>query len=222
MRHSITQSSLCAALDLYLDEDEEIFTDPGFVVAISDEIEAVLPNRPHTGAQWWGTSKVASMSDIRNNLGTFRGTASESYMSLAPSFFGDIEPLGIVEGLNFYLSPSNFFAHTQGISLSAKTIGAQHGNVSKSIPLFEFSGEGDLFLAGQGELINRELDSDETLTLASRSLVGFHGTISIEWTRANREGSAGFLGANIPTLRLTGPGLIIYQTRGKYWGGSVS
>ena len=222
MRHSITQSLLYAALDLYLDEDEEIFTDPEFVVAISDEIVADLPNRPSTGVQWWGVSKTASMKDIRNNLGAFRGTGSESYLSLAPSSFGEIQPFGIVEDLNFYLAPSSFFAHSGGISLSAKTFGGQHGNISNSLPLIEVSGEGDLFLAGQGELIHRELAADETLTVAVRSLVGFHGTITLDWPRPNREGSGGFLGANSPAVRLTGPGLIIYQTRGKNSGGMVS
>ncbi len=221
MRHSIIQSSLYAALDLFLDEDEEILTDPEFVVAVSDEIEAELPNRPASGAQWWGSAKAASMNDIRSQLATFRGTASESYLSLAPWSFGEVEQFGIVESLNFYLSPRNFIAHSRGVSLSAKTIGVQHGNIGKSIPLLEVSGEGDLFFAGQGELIKRELGVDETLTLASRSLVGFHGMVTIEWTRANREGSNGFLGASSPTLRMTGPGLIIYQTRGTPFGGTA-
>ncbi len=74
------------------------------------------------------------------------------------------------------------------------------------------SGEGELFYAGAGDLIHRELQDHEAIVVATRCLVGFEDSVDIEWDRLpperNQTSPAGF-----STLRLIGPGQVIYQTR---------
>jgi uncharacterized protein (AIM24 family) len=111
MRHSITSSTLYSALDLFLETDEEILSDPEHVNALSDDIETSLPTRPVAAGQWWGVSKTPSTNDLLARLATFRGQASESFLSLAPKYYGEIQQLSINEENNFY-----FKANSQQLS----------------------------------------------------------------------------------------------------------
>lgn len=211
MRHTVHQGSLSATLDLHLAVDEEVSAFPDSLVAMSEEIAMSISSRPSMAANWWGSSGAASTGPAFQPA-VFRAEGNPGLLSLAPRFPGSIANILIEPGATLYLIGPAFLAARDGIELSSRLPANQLGNFRRVLPLMTISGEGELFYAGAGDLVHRELQEDEALVVATRCLVGFEDSVDIEWDRPplerSQSSSVGF-----STLRLIGPGQVIYQTR---------
>jgi uncharacterized protein (AIM24 family) len=210
MRHSINQGSDSATLDFTLRENEEILAFADLIVAMSEGLD-IRASWNATPANWWGTGE-SSAALATTQPATFRSDRDQVFLSLAPRFPAAIANMIIESGAAIYLRAANFLAARSGVAVSSRFPAKQFGNLRLAIPLLLISGEGEFFYSGCGKLVHREIKGDEVLIVAARCLVGFEDSIEADWEQPPQNRAT--LRPN-PTssIRLYGPGQVIYQTR---------
>lgn len=214
MEHTISHAPYHATLDFVLNEGEEVLAEPDSLLAMSTGIEIFAKVSAQTKAKWWGAVRnLASGESMFTAI--FRAKRDNSYLSLAPRFPGNVLHLQTTEEKSYYLSQGSYLASANGVSISFKYAGMQGMLSKKGLFLMKTEGAGDIFCSSYGSIIHRELIEGENFVVDNRFVIAFSESIKFQLVKASKDIVGSYFSGGGLVNRYTGPGTVIYQTRGK-------
>jgi uncharacterized protein (TIGR00266 family) len=218
MQHTISHSPSHATLDFILNEGEEIFAQPDSLVAMSTSIEITARVSAQTQSKWLGGIRnLASGESLFTAV--FRAKRDEAFLSLAPRYLGDIIHLKTSSDLGYFLTQGSYLASCGGLTIAFKYAGVQGMLAKKGLFLMQTSGEGDVFCASYGAIIRKQLAEGEKFVVDNRFVIAFSSTVNFQLVKASKDVVGSYFSGGGLVNRYTGPGEVIYQTRGKATGG---
>jgi uncharacterized protein (TIGR00266 family) len=144
----------------------------------------------------------------------FKAKRDNQQLSLAPEFLGEIVPLDLDEP-GFYITRGSFLASDEHVKMTVKYGGVKGFLAKKGLFLMHTCGPGTVFLSSYGAVIRRQLDDGEQFVVDNRYVIAFADTVTYDLVKAAKKLSDAFMSGEGLVNRYTGPGEIIYQTRGK-------
>ncbi len=219
MEYKISNAPAFSTLDITLNTDETIIAQPDSMLCMTTglditakmggQLEKKGKKKNRMGQAF---KSLLTGEDIFATLFTAKNDGEK--VSLAPEFLGEIVPLPL-ENEGYYLSRGGFLASDENVSISIK-YGGFKGYISKTgIFLMHAKGPGTIFLASYGAVQRQILEDGEKLVVDNSYVLAFEDTVSFDMVKAAKKLSHSFMSGEGLVNRFTGPGEIIYQTRGK-------
>ncbi|MGL4950025.1 MAG: TIGR00266 family protein [Anaeroplasmataceae bacterium] len=206
MKYEIKGKSL-PLLVIELEKGEEIFAQSGSMTYVQPQI-SFKPKMK--GGLFKGLGRALTGESMFQTV----FTAEESgEVALSMSMVGAIIPYDLSKG-PFICQKSSFLAAQMNIEqkmvfqkkLSAGFFGGE------GFVLQQLSGNGIAFLEATGEVIERELQSGETLIVDNGHIVGFEPSVKYDVRLTKGIKNMLFSGEGATNVHLTGPGKILIQS----------
>lgn len=220
MHHAFAHQPVSTTLDLVLDAGESVVVQPGSMqlmdtgFTIATSAGGALARRGIGGSF---RSVLAGESLVRV---VYTAKRDGQRLSLAPSHMGDLVALPLEEG-GWYVSRGAWLASTPEVELAVRYAGVKGWMANTGLFLLHATGAGTVFCAGFGAIARRELAEGERVLLDNRFVVAFRDTVTFELVTLTKElGTAALSGEGLVN-RYTGPGTVVYQTRGAQRGGGL-
>ncbi len=221
MQHTICHGPSHATLDFVLNEGEEVLAQPDSMLAMSTSIEISARVGAQTTSKWLGGFRNLASGESMFTA-VFRAKRDEAFLSLAPRYLGDIIHLHATEESNYFLTQGSYLASTGGLSINFKYAGVQGMLAKKGLFLMQTSGAGDVYCASYGAIIRKQLAEGEKFVVDNRFVIAFSNTVNFQLVKASKDVVGSYFSGGGLVNRYTGPGEVIYQTRGKATGGLMS
>lgn len=219
MKYEITHSPTFSKLDLELDREEFVFAQPDSMLTMTTGVEV----SGRVGGQMKKAGVVGGLKSLLlgENFFTAVFTAREDgqKISLAPPSVGEIVPYDLSRGA-LVLTSGSFLAASQDLELEMIYGGFKGFLARKGLFLMKAGGRGTIFLSSFGAVIHHELAENEKLVVDNRYVIAFSDTLSWKLVKAAKTiRNAVMSGEGLVNL-YTGPGTLLFQTRGKSQGRS--
>ena len=216
MHYSIAHGPAFATLDLVLDQGESIHAEPDAMLSMSAAIEIdakIAGNRD--GGLLRGVKSMIAGERFFSAIFTAKEDAQE--LTLAPAAVGEIIALELGEN-GYSIAGGAYLASAPDIGVELIYGGIKGWLAKKGLFLVHVSGAGLVFLAGHGAIRRRRLARDESFIIDNNFLVAFEDTLTYELVTAGQDLRATVMSGEGLINRYTGPGELIYQTRGQRQG----
>ena len=219
MRYAIEHGPAFATLDLFLDEGESIHAEPDAMLSMSSgiEISAKIAGNAD-GGLLRGVKSMIAGERFFSAIFTAQDDAQE--LTLAPAAVGEIVALELGE-TGDSIAGGAYLASAPEVRVELVYGGIKGWLAKKGFFLVHVSGAGLVFLAGHGAIRRRRLAADETFIIDNSFLVAFEDTVTYELVTAGQNLRATVMSGEGLINRYTGPGELIYQTRGAGRGASA-
>jgi len=208
MEIEILQQPDCAIARVILNAHEEIITEAGAMVAMSDYINASTTLRQGKGGGILGGLKrmIAGESLF---LSVFRSPFAESEIFLAPKLLGDMVVYPVTN-TGIVVQASSYLASSSGVNIDLGYQGFKSMFSGESIFWLDITGKGDLILSSFGAiyeiLVNGEYIVD------TGHIVAFEKSLNFKITKANASWLGAFLGGEGLVCCFQGQGKLFCQT----------
>ena len=221
MKFEITGSSGFELVDVILNTEERFFAQPKSMVSMQTGI---------TLKPFLLGSNTLDKKRIGSGLITaFKGSlAGESFfiteylsnkdhqkVSFAPENVGKILEIDLRTHPKILIAKGAFLAHTDGVVLEAKYAGLKGFMSKKGLFLLKASGDGVVFISSYGDIVKKELVTDERVAIDNDYVLAFSDELKYELVTATKGLSGSFFSGEGLVNRYTGPGIVYYQTRSK-------
>ncbi len=147
-------------------------------------------------------------------LTKFTVTGGEGIAAFAGNVPGRIKPLTVTPGKEYLLQKDSFLVAEDGVDLDIafqkKLGGAFFGG--EGFVLQKMSGNGTGFIHAAGDVIEKELGSDEMLKVSTGKVVAWESTVDYDIQRSGGVKSMMFSGEGLFVTTLRGPGKIWLQS----------
>jgi uncharacterized protein (TIGR00266 family) len=218
MRHEITHGPAFTILTLHLDEGELVRAQPDSMVGMTSTFQVTA----EMGSQIGGTSSALGkglrglMSGESFFTACFRAKKPESNIVLARPEVGDILGLPVgPEHTPWYLTAGAFLACPESVKLELKWAGIKGLLATRGLYFMKPEGEGQVFLASHGALVEKELAEGERYVLDNRYVVAFQAHMPYESVTLTKSLKHAYFSGEGFVMRFTGPGKILFQTRAR-------
>lgn len=190
-----------------LSSGEQMITEKGSMVWMSSNIDMETQG----GGLGKMFSKAFSGESMFQNIYTARG---EGMITFGSSFPGQIIPLQVSPGREMILQKSAFLASETGVNLSIffnKKLGVGLFG-GEGFIMQKISGQGVAFVEIDGELVEYDLKTGETLVVDTGNVAGFESTVSMDIRQVPGLKNKLLGGEGLFNTHLTGPGKVWLQT----------
>lgn len=227
MQHTIAHGPTFTTLEFACGAGEAVVAQPGAMLAMTPGFDLAA----RAGAQMRGASGLGrAFRSLAVGESFFAAiyTARRDHekLMLAPGQSGDIRAIEIGETSRYLIAPGAFLACTSGVELAAVYAGVKGFLSTRGLFLMRTEGQGQLFLASHGALVQRDLAADERLVLDNNYIVAFTQSLRYELVKVASSLSHALFSGEGLVNRYTGPGTILFQTRSRpsrgFWSGLVS
>jgi len=217
MKYEFSSESTCPLVLISLATNEEVTIEPGAMVFHNNKISLNAHMNQNGSGLVGGIIRAAARSLTSGEnffVTTAKGTAPDGLIAIAPKAMGSIKALE-VGNTTWRLNDGVFLACDGTVTYSMKrqpitlrsTIFGNNGGLF----VMETAGTGTLLVSGLGEIVELELDGEDTLVVDNIHVVAWQNTLSYEIKTAS--GLLGVrTGENIVNA-FSGRGKILIQTR---------
>jgi uncharacterized protein (TIGR00266 family) len=232
MQHTFSHRPTSTTLELVLDTGEQIVVQPGSMQIMDTGFDiaattgGALAKRGVFGS---ARSVLAGESLVRV---TYTAKRDGQRLALATHQLGDLAGLVVGAGAGhddairctgggagWYVARGAWLASAPSVELTVRYAGVRGWMASSGLFLLHGTGEGLMFCVGHGSLARRDLAAGERVLLDNKYIVAFEDTVQYELVTLTKElGTAALSGEGLVN-RYTGPGTIVYQTRGSQRSG---
>ncbi len=215
MRHHIAHGPTFTTLEFECAAGENVTAQPGAMLAMTPGFELTA----QVGAQMQGSGISRAFRSMAVGESFFAAvyTAKRDgeQLTLAPEHMGDIHALELNSNNRYLIAGGAFLACTGKIQLNASYAGVKGLMTTRGLFLMKAEGEGQVFIASHGALVQRELAEGQRYVLDNRYIVAFTRDMSYETVKVASSLRHSFLSGEGFVNRFTGPGTIFYQTRAR-------
>jgi uncharacterized protein (TIGR00266 family) len=192
---------------LGMDRGAEVRVEAGAMVSMSGTIEV------ETKAQG-GLLKSLSRSMLGGEsffMNTFRSTADNSELVLAPALPGDIVVMPL-EGQELIVQSGSYLASDLSVSVDTKWGGAKSFFGGEGLFMLRCAGHGTLIVSSYGAIHRVSIPAGETYVIDTGHLVAFNAQMPYQVNKVGSWKSTVF-GSEGFVIRFQGPGDVFMQTR---------
>jgi uncharacterized protein (TIGR00266 family) len=215
MRHTIAQGPTFTTLEFDCAAGDAVTAQPGAMLGMTPGFE--LTAKVGAQMQGKGISRAFRSMAVGESFFAAVYTAKRDgeQLTLAPENMGDIRALEVNAGNRYLVAGGAFLACTGKVQLDASYAGVKGLMSTRGLFLLKAEGEGQLFIASYGALIQRDLAEGQRYVLDNRYIVAFTRDIRYEMVKVAGSLRHSFLSGEGFVNRFTGPGTILYQTRAR-------
>jgi uncharacterized protein (TIGR00266 family) len=207
MRTEVSFSPAFAMATIHLDQGEGVKAEAGAMMAMSPGIDI------QTSTQG-GVLKGLKRSVLGGEsffMNTFRATAPDAHVVVAPTLPGDIV-IWEMDGQTIYLQSGAYLASAESIDIDTKWGGSKTFFSREGLFMLKCSGSGELVVSSYGAILALDLEPGQVYTVDSGHMVGWGDGVQYNVRKAGNWKST-ILGGEGLVVELTGPGRIYVQTR---------
>lgn len=220
MEHHISQGPAFAMLSVILDQGEEIRCESGAMMGMSGslELKASLNTSSEGGLLRRTMGAVAKSALGRESffITTISAPSGPGEALLAPSQPGDIAHKTLGER-GLVIQGGSYLASGPGVRIDTSWGGFKALLGGEGLFFLKASGEGEVFLASFGAIIERDIGNAETYIVDSGHVVAFQEGMSFKARMAAGRGGGGFIKRAL-TSATTGEGLVVeFSGPGRIW-----
>lgn len=220
MKFEIGHRPMFSTLNLWLDAGDEIVSQPEAMVSMTTGIEIA--------AKVGGQSNKGVLGGIRNLMSgesffatIFRAKRDGQELILAPRLQGDIVHLSVCDETRYFLTQGSYLANSSDAWIDFKYGGVRGVMAKKGLYVMHTQGTGDFFCSSYGDVIYRELQTDESFVVDNRFVIAFSDSVTFQLVKATSKTVDAYFSGEGLVNRYTGPGTLIYQTRANPFSGSI-
>jgi uncharacterized protein (TIGR00266 family) len=220
MEFRVKHEPVFSIVEFDLNADESIMAQPNSMLTMTSAI--------HIKATVGRGKKSGWMSGFGSLLGgesfftaEFSAKKDGQTVTLAPDSYGDIVVIDLQDAGGFYLTRGSYLANSGDCELKTKYGGVKGLMSKKGLFLLHASGEGTVFCQTYGAVVDRMLDEGEVFFVDNRFVVAFSDTVQYQLVKATDSVKDSLMSGEGLVNRYTGPGRLIYQTRGKPGAGII-
>ena len=221
MQHTISHGPNNATVDFVLNEGEEVLAEPESLLAMHTSIEITAKIGAQTTRKWWGAFRNLAAGESMF-AAVFRAKRDGAFLSLAPRYPGNVLYLPTNDQQGYFLTQGSYLASANGVTIDFKYAGMQGMLAKKGLFLMRTSGTGDLFCSSFGAIVHQELADGENFVVDNRFVIAFSDTVKFQLVKASNDIVGSYFSGGGLVNRYTGPGVVIYQTRGRPTSGIFS
>lgn len=218
MQFKISHAPNHATVDFVLNEGEEVLAEPEALLAMHTSIEITAKIGAQTTRKWWGAFRNLTAGESAF-VAIFRAKRDGTFLSLAPRYPGNILHLETSDQHSYYLTTGSYLASANGVSIDFKYAGMQGMLAKKGLYLMKTLGAGDVFCSSFGAIVYQHLNEGENFVVDNRFVIAFSETVTYQLVKASKDIVGSYFSGGGLVNRYTGPGVVIYQTRGRPSGG---
>jgi uncharacterized protein (TIGR00266 family) len=218
MRHEITHGPAFTILNLHLEEGELMRAQPDSMVGMTSSFEVTAEMGSQIGGKASGFGKALRGMFAGESFFTacYRAKKPDSNLILARPEVGDILGLPVGDGHpGWYLTAGAFLACPSTVNLDLKWAGIKGLLATRGLYFMRPTGEGTIFLASHGALVEKELAEGERYVLDNRYVVAFNDHMPYESVTLTKSIKHAYFSGEGFVMRFTGPGKILFQTRAR-------
>lgn len=216
MKHRIEHAPTFTTLEFDLDEGDSISAQPGCMLAMTTGLELTAGAGTHMkGAGGLGRAARSMLAGESFFTANYRAKRNGERLVLAPSEMGEIRGLDVRDGSHYFIATGAFLACTSGVRLSLEYAGVKGLIATRGLFLMRTTGEGTVFISSYGALASGTLAEGERLVLDNRYIVAFTDSMRYELVKVTNSLRHSYFTGEGLVNRYTGPGSLLYQTRGR-------
>ncbi|MSR48310.1 MAG: TIGR00266 family protein [Planctomycetes bacterium] len=216
MKHQVLHAPAFSALRLDFEPGETIHAQPGSMQAMTTGFDVEV----QMGLQMGGRRGIGG--GIRSLFGgeslftvAYQAKREAQHLVLAPEQLGEIQAVAITPESGLVLARGAFLAATPDLTFELQ-YGGVHGMLAtRGLFFLRTRGNGMLFLSSYGGLIEHTLATDERFVVDNRNIVYFTQGMAFESVVLTKSLKASLFSGEGFTVRFTGPGKLLYQTRAR-------
>jgi len=221
LQHTISHGPNQATVDFVLNEGEEVLAEPESLLAMHTSIEITAKIGAQTTRKWWGAFRNLAAGESMF-VAIFRAKRDGAFLSLAPRYPGNVLHLATTDQQSYYLTTGSYLASANGVSIDFKYAGMQGMLAKKGLYLMKTVGAGDIFCSSFGAIVHQHLSEGENFVVDNRFVIAFSETVTYQLVKASKDVVGSYFSGGGLVNRYTGPGVVIYQTRGRPTAGLMS
>lgn len=213
----IKHSPVFSVLEIQLNESETVVAQPNSMLSMTAGI-GLRARAGRSGSKSGG----GWIGGMKNMLGgesfftaEFFAKRDAQTLTLAPDSYGDILTIPLAGAGGYYLTRGSFLSNVGPCELKVKYGGVKGFMAKTGLFLLHASGEGTVFCQSYGAIVEQELAADEKFFVDNKFVIAFSDTITYQLVKATESVKDSLFSGEGLINRLTGPGKIYYQTRGK-------
>lgn len=215
MRHTIDHGPAFTTLTFACQEGESVLAQPGVMLGMTTgfAVEARM------GSQMAGGNRMSrSLRSLASGENFFTSVYTAKRdgetITLAPPHPGEIRCIEASDASPVMLATGAFIACTAEVKFELKYVGVRGMMSTRGLFLMRTTGRGQVFVCSHGALVERVLTDDERFVLDNRNIVAFSESVNCEMVKVANSVRESVLTGEGLVNRYTGPGFILYQTRG--------
>src|SRR5688572_5674659 len=216
MEHVIAHAPTFTTLEFRFAEGEWVTAQPGCMLAMTTGIELRAGAGTHMkGQSGVGRATRSLLAGENYFAAIYKAKRSGERLLLAPGEMGEIRSLPVNSTTNHYIAGGAFLACTSGVQISLKYGGVKGWLATRGLFLMRTEGEGTVFVSSHGALVEQTLAEGERFVLDNRYIVAFTDTMKFETVKVTDSLRHSYLAGEGLVNRFTGPGQMLFQTRGR-------
>lgn len=220
MDFCVKHQPVFSTVEFTLDAEEAIVAQPNSMLSMTSGIQIKASVGRGAKAGW--------MSGFGSMLGgesfftaLFSAKSDGQVVTLAPDSYGDIVVIDLKDAGGFYLTRGSYLANTGDCELKTKYGGMKGLMSKKGLFLLHASGDGTVFCQSYGAVVDKQLEEGEIFFVDNRFVVAFSDSVKYQLVKATDSVKDSLMSGEGLVNRYTGPGRLIYQTRGKPGAGFI-
>ncbi len=215
MQHQIAHGPVFTTLEFECAAGETVIAQPGSMLAMTTGFE--LNARVGAQMQGGGISRALRSVAVGESFfaAVYTAKRDNERLTLAPEHLGDIRALEVDASHRYLIAGGAFLAGAGKLQLDASYAGVKGLMTTRGLFLMRAEGEGQLFIASHGSLIQRDLAAGERYVLDNRYIVAFDRDMQYETVKVAGSLRHSFMSGEGFVNRFTGPGMLLYQTRAR-------
>lgn len=216
MKHRIAHAPTFTTLEFDLDEGDVISAQPGCMLGMTTGLEVTAGAGTHMkGSGGLGRAARSMLAGESFFTANYRAKRNGERLLLAPGDMGEVRGLEVKEGTHYFISAGAFLACTSGVQLSIEYAGVKGLMATRGLFLMRTTGEGTAFISSFGAFVEQPLAEGERFVLDNRYIVAFTDTVRYELVKVTDSLKHSYFSGEGLVNRFTGPGSLLYQTRGR-------
>lgn len=214
MQYEITHSPTFSKLDITMNTGEAILAQPNSMLCMTTGFELTAKFGGQMSGNRFGRGFKTLLTGESAFTAVFTAKRDGEMISLAPPELGEIIELPLAGAGGYFLTSGAFLACDDRVQIEMKYGGFKGWLSQKGFFLMHVAGEGHLFLASYGAVIQRDLADGERIVVDNRYVIAFSDSIKFELVKASKSLGHSIMSGEGLVNRYTGPGRMFYQTRG--------
>jgi uncharacterized protein (TIGR00266 family) len=220
MQYAIAHGPIATTLEFGLSKGESIAAQPGCMLAMTTGLDVKAGAGTHMHGQGGlGRATRSLLAGESFFAAIYTAKRDGERLLLAPGEMGDIRQLEVKEESRYFISRGAFLACTSEVKLSLKYAGVKGLMATRGLFLMRTEGEGTVFVSSHGALVQQSLAEGERFVLDNRYIVAFTDSMKYEMVKVAESVRHSYFSGEGLVNRFTGPGTLLYQTRGRPGGG---
>lgn len=209
LHYTLQKQGAFSLLELYLENGQKIKAESGAMVAMHPNlaVEGSLDGGILGGIGRLMTGETLFLQQIIAKRGA--GT-----VFLAPSALGEIYPLRLTPGCEYFIQKDGFLAAEESVSIATKVQNIMKGLFSgEGFFVIHASGHGDLFISSYGGIFEIDVAQMGEIVVDNQHLVAWEKQLEYSIEKASQGWVSSFTSGEGLVCRFRGKGKVLIQTR---------